>query len=35
LGGSVHVVVDVDGKVSDIENLRLVPSATIACKISI
>jgi hypothetical protein len=25
----------VDGKVSDIENLRLVPSATIACKISI
>jgi hypothetical protein len=35
LGGSVHVVVNVDGKLSDLENLRLAPSATIACKISI
>lgn len=35
LGGSVHVVVNVNGKLSNIENLRLVPSATIACKISI
>jgi hypothetical protein len=35
LGGSVHVVVRVDGKISDIENVRIVPSATIACSVSI